>query len=167
MLNACARENSHYGYLDLAPIMQENSSKVKADLSELWHRILFSGLIFNTDDHLHNHGFLRFDRRGWELSPLYDVNPCSERTDYLLLKINDQENRAEVDLVLEVSDFLGIARHRAERDLKRMKKIISSWPSLTQERGIKKAEIGQIQIAFKRAEAKMAENTGFEPANGF
>ena len=32
----------------------------------------------NTDDHLRNHGFL-YERGGWRLAPLFDVNPNPNR----------------------------------------------------------------------------------------
>jgi len=48
----------------------------KQDQGGLWHRVLFSVLVSNVDDHLRNHGFL-YDpaKRGWRLSPAYDLNP--------------------------------------------------------------------------------------------
>jgi serine/threonine-protein kinase HipA len=51
-------------------------SVLRADLKELYARMVFNVLVSNDDDHLRNHGFLR-DKRlgGWRLSPLYDVVP--------------------------------------------------------------------------------------------
>ena len=150
MLNARDGESSQYSYLDLAAVIQEYSSDVVSDLRELWQRILFSVLIANTDDHLRNHGFIRLDQHGWTLSPLYDVNPCPDRPDYLQLKITDTNNKAELDLVLEVSAFFGISKTQAEREVKQMRKIMAAWPLVAQELGIKKAEITRMQTAFKR-----------------
>lgn len=41
---------------------------------QLWERIVFNGLVGNTDDHPRNHALLRVDGR-WQLSPLFDVVP--------------------------------------------------------------------------------------------
>ena len=61
-------------YLDLAAFIKANGVNPKADLLELWKRIVFNMAINNTDDHLRNHAFI-MSRNGWALSPLYDVNP--------------------------------------------------------------------------------------------
>ena len=45
-------------YLEIAEAIEERSSQATADLHQLWRRIVFSILIYNTDDHLRNHGFL-------------------------------------------------------------------------------------------------------------
>lgn len=46
----------------------------REDQAELFRRVAFSVLVTNTDDHMRNHGLLRH-RRGWSLSPVFDVNP--------------------------------------------------------------------------------------------
>ena len=42
--------------------------------TEVRKGIVFSMSVSNTDDHFRNHGFI-LSNDGWELSPLYDVNP--------------------------------------------------------------------------------------------
>lgn len=61
-------------YLEIASFLKANGGTPKKDLIELWKRIVFSMAVSNTDDHFRNHGFL-LTNSGWELSPLYDVNP--------------------------------------------------------------------------------------------
>lgn len=62
------------GYSDIADFIKANGSSPKADLAELWKRIVFNMAVSNTDDHLRNHAFI-LTKNGWKLSPLYDVNP--------------------------------------------------------------------------------------------
>ena len=54
-------------YLDIVQCIQQQGSKTKEDLLELWKRIVFSIAVTNTDDHLRNHGFL-LTSTGWRLS---------------------------------------------------------------------------------------------------
>lgn len=61
-------------YLELAEVLMEHGSETRADLRELWSRIVFNILVSNTDDHLRNHGFILDPGRGWRLSPAYDMN---------------------------------------------------------------------------------------------
>ena len=51
---------------------------------------VFSIVVSNTDDHLHNHRFLLVES-GWELSPTYDINP-SPQGHGLSLNITDTDN---------------------------------------------------------------------------
>lgn len=59
-------------YLELADFIVRHGSRPDADLRQLWHRIVFSMAVLNTDDHLRNHGFL-LEEDGWRLSPAYDM----------------------------------------------------------------------------------------------
>ncbi len=61
-------------YLEMVSFIKACGAKPKRDLIELWKRVVFSMAVSNTDDHFRNHGFIVSDE-GWELSPLYDVNP--------------------------------------------------------------------------------------------
>ena len=61
-------------YLEIVSFLKADGAKPKRDLEELWKRIVFSMAVSNTDDHFRNHGFI-LSHDGWELSPLYDVNP--------------------------------------------------------------------------------------------
>ncbi|MDR1014559.1 MAG: type II toxin-antitoxin system HipA family toxin [Coriobacteriales bacterium] len=61
-------------YLDIIDFIARHGSRPKEDVAELLRRIRYTIEINNTDDHLRNHGFL-YEKGGWRLSPLFDVNP--------------------------------------------------------------------------------------------
>ena len=48
-----------------------------ADTEQLWKRAMLGVLVGNTDDHLRNHGFLRFGRE-WGIAPCFDMNPTPD-----------------------------------------------------------------------------------------
>jgi serine/threonine-protein kinase HipA len=77
----------------------------------LWRRIVFGVLVSNVDDHVRNHGFL-YDtgKAGWRLSPAYDINPVpiDVRPRILSMMIDDRDNTASFDLILEVGDYFGL-----------------------------------------------------------
>lgn len=70
-----AEDGDRRSYLELAEAMQPSCVDYRRQLRELWRRMAFNHLVCNTDDHMRNHGFLRLRPGGWELSPLFDVNP--------------------------------------------------------------------------------------------
>jgi serine/threonine-protein kinase HipA len=55
-------------YLEIAEVIGSQGSDPRADLLELWSRIVFNIMVSNTDDHLRNHGFLLAPGAGWRLS---------------------------------------------------------------------------------------------------
>ena len=80
----------------------------KRDLIELWKRIVFNMAVSNMDDHLRNHAFI-FTENGWELSPLYDVNPVPYG-DELSLNIDEEDNSINIDLAIQTSVRFGISK---------------------------------------------------------
>lgn len=63
-------------YLELAEFITQHGAQTATDLEQLWRRIVFNIAVSNTDDHLRNHGFI-LDKKGWKLSPAYDLNPVT------------------------------------------------------------------------------------------
>ena len=150
MLNANDGESGDYSYLDIAEIIRTKGVNVTEDLKELWSRILFSVLISNTDDHLRNHGFLKLEPNGWSLSPLYDVNPSTDKTSNLQLNINETSSTTSVDLALSVAKYFGLSSKEAETILKHQISAVSEWKTVAQYLGISNTEISRMSEAFRK-----------------
>ena len=77
-----AKDGDHSSYAEIASAMESEGVPLD-DMREFWARLVFNILVYNVDDHLKNHGFLR-EASGWHLSPVYDletshpekVTPC-------------------------------------------------------------------------------------------
>ena len=67
-------------YLEIIDFITRAGSQPKQDIAELLRRIRYTIEINNTDDHLRNHGFL-FEKGGWHLSPMFDVNPNPNKSE--------------------------------------------------------------------------------------
>jgi serine/threonine-protein kinase HipA len=65
-------------YLDIIDFITRQGSRPKEDRAELLRRVRYTIEINNTDDHLRNHGFL-YEKGGWHLSPLFDINPNPDK----------------------------------------------------------------------------------------
>lgn len=114
---------SHHG-----PIKAYGSNP-KADLLELWKRIVFNMAVTNTDDHLRNHAFI-FGKNGWELSPLYDVNPVPYG-DELSLLVDDEDNHISMELAVNTANRFGIQRDVAEKTVREIQKVVrDNWERL-------------------------------------
>lgn len=77
MLQA-SREDTH-SYTEIVDLIRQRSPEPDDDARELWRRLVFNLLITNTDDHLHNHGFLYAGNSQWQLAPAFDVNPMPNK----------------------------------------------------------------------------------------
>lgn len=138
------------GYLDLAGFIIQHGSSAKADLEQLWRRMVFNILVSNTDDHLRNHGFL-LTHQGWQLSPAFDMNP-NELGNGLTLNISESSNEQDISLALSTATFYQLKKDKAERILFDMRKQISNWRTVAKKFGIGKTEIEQTKRAFRWVE---------------
>lgn len=133
-------------YLELAEFIIRNGANVKADLTELWRRIVFNISIKNTDDHLRNHGFL-LTPGGWVLSPAFDVNPIPEGTG-LTLNISEDDNSLDISLPLEVAEYFRIDDKEANRISKKVLQTVSNWRETATQYKIPKREQDMMEAAF-------------------
>lgn len=149
MLNAIDNDERAYSYMEIADVIRLHGANPKADLTELWKRIVFSILISNTDDHLRNHGFLYESEMGWRLSPAYDINPNPQNAGVLTTYISEDNNSADIDLALSVAEYFGLSGEEALLIIENVKKAVCNWQDTAKSFGIKRSEIEQMKGAFK------------------
>ena len=155
-----ADENQPHSYLELVDAIRQHGADVRKDLKELWRRILFSVLVSNVDDHLRNHGFLYdTDKRGWRLSPAYDLNPVPVdiKPRILCLMIDDQDNSASFDLTVEVGDYFGLVEDDMRAVVTDLVNSISTWRDEAKRIGVSTEEINRMATAFEHDEMVRAQ----------
>ncbi|MHA7101204.1 type II toxin-antitoxin system HipA family toxin [Roseivirga pacifica] len=134
-------------YLELVEFITTYGDNVKADLEELWRRIVFSMCVSNTDDHLRNHGFL-LTSRGWVLSPAYDINPV-ETGMALKLNVSEDDNAIDLDLALQVAPYFRLQEQAALAIVKQVKQAVGQWKKVAQSAGISREGIELKSAAFR------------------
>lgn len=135
-------------YLDLAAIIQQQGTRVKENLRELWSRIVFNILVKNTDDHLRNHGFL-LGANGWELSPAYDMNPNPRGTG-LTLNISEDDNSLDTELALHVAKHFRLKADEAKARLKEIQDAVDRWRTVATNFGLSRKEQEFVANAFEQ-----------------
>ena len=104
----------------------------------------------NTDDHLRNHGFLLNPKKGWKLSPAYDINPIPDGYG-LSLNIDEDSNSLSFDLCLEVHSYFRWKEEEAIKEIERIKEIRQSWEAKARQMKLNRNEIESVRPAFEKA----------------
>ncbi|MDA3939740.1 MAG: HipA domain-containing protein [Spirochaetia bacterium] len=138
--------SSGVSYLELAEFLVQYGSNTTQDLKELWKRIVFSICISNTDDHLRNHGFI-LNRKGWQLSPAYDINPVPHGYG-LTLNISENDNRLDTDITLKVAPYFRIDITEGKLIIKKIKSVVANWSNIADKYDIPNYEKREMKTAF-------------------
>jgi serine/threonine-protein kinase HipA len=158
-----AADNETHSYLELVDAIRQHGAEVREDLRELWRRILFSVLVSNVDDHLRNHGFL-YDtsKRGWRLSPAYDLNPVpvDVKPRILSMMIDERDNSASFDLAIEVGAYFGLEDNEMRVIAGEVARAVSTWRDEAKRLAISGEEINRMATAFEHDELKQALKYG-------
>ena len=133
-------------YLELAQFLTDHGSNTKANLAELWRRIVFNIAVSNTDDHLRNHGFI-YHQGGWLLSPAYDINPVTPANG-LHLNINEDDNSLDYELAMEVIDLFQLSEADASQIKNEVLVSVSHWELVATKAGLSRAEQQLLAPAF-------------------
>lgn len=146
-----AADGEAHSYLELADALRLHGAAAREDCAQLWLRIVFSILISNTDDHLRNHGFLYQSKRGWRLSPVYDLNPvpADVRERALSLAITEDDNTASLELALSVAGHFGLKPAEAKTIAREVAAAVRPWRQDAARLGLKPSEIDRMASAFE------------------
>lgn len=138
-------------YLELVEAITERSAQPEEDRAELFRRMAFTILISNTDDHFRNHGFLWTGRKGWALSPAYDINPVPNGLRVLSTRIDFDEATASIDLLRSVAEFF-VPMKSADQIIRECVDVVRQWRDFAQARVVSKSEIKLMEPAFEHGE---------------
>ena len=147
-----AADGETHSYLELVDALRRHGAGSNEDQRELWRRVLFSVLISNVDDHLRNHGFL-YDtaKRGWRLSPAYDLNPVPRdvKPPFLSTFIDEKDNAASFDLVLSTAEYYGLTAADVRQIVQETVTAVSGWRKAAAKLGMSRRETDRMASAFE------------------
>ena len=117
------------------------------DLSDPNREPLKHVLMETVGRHLRNHAFI-LEKKGWTLSPLYDVNPVPYG-DELALNVNEDDNRISVPLALDAAVSFGIRKEEAQNFSAEILRIVrDNWETLAKHYNISRGQIDDMRPAF-------------------
>jgi len=138
-------------YLEILEAINARGSEPERDRAELFRRIAFTILISNTDDHFSNHGFLWSGKKGWRLSPAYDLNPTPDSARILSTRIDYDDASASIGLLRSVAEFF-VSMKDADEIVRQCRAVVMQWKHYAHARGAPSAEIKMLQSAFEHEE---------------
>lgn len=127
-----------YGYTDIADFIVQRGADVRQNLEELYRRVAFYIIIGNSDDHFRNHGFL-LTRKGWVLSPAYDINPTLATSQSLL--INRTTNESNINILMESASHYMLPSQKAKSIISNVKSAMKSWRTEAYRLGLPQRDI--------------------------
>jgi serine/threonine-protein kinase HipA len=144
-------------YVEIADALRTDAASARADLAQLWRRVVFNILVTNTDDHLRNHGFLRTPG-GWRLSPAFDLNPMpvDVRRRVHALAIDEIDPTSSLDVARSVIGSFGLRSSEARSIIKDAVKPIRRWRDFARDAGITNAQMNRMASAFEHSEHQAA-----------
>jgi serine/threonine-protein kinase HipA len=135
-------------YLELAEFLARRGDpdNIQADLEQLFRRVAFNVAVGNRDDHLRNHGFI-LGKRGWRLSPAFDVNPSIDKSTHVL-NIDDVDNRPSLGTVFATAAFYRLTPQRAKEIIDEVVSVVTEWNTVARRAKISAADIELSASAF-------------------
>jgi serine/threonine-protein kinase HipA len=144
-------------YPDLAKAVTDvvAATAVRKDLEQLFRRLVFNVLAGNRDDHLRNHGFLRYSE-GWRLAPAFDMNPAREMREHSLA-IDGATTEPSLPAAMETHGLYGLSEERAREIVRQVGAAVSRWTSVADSVGISKTEQETVGTVLQQLPSALAD----------
>jgi serine/threonine-protein kinase HipA len=153
-----SRDGQRGSYPEIVDALVAHGAQARADAQALYRRVAFNVLISNVDDHLRNHGFLWLGRRGWSLSPAYDLNPVPTdlKARILTTNIDLDEGTCSLDLLEAAAEYFSLGLQQARAIVKEVAIVVATWRDVAREVGARPSEINRMASAFEHDDLKRA-----------
>jgi serine/threonine-protein kinase HipA len=140
-----------WSYVMLVEELRRVTADPKRNAHELFRRMVFNGLISNTDDHPRNHAALAMNN-AWSLSPAYDLTPTSpvsvERRDLAMICGNAGRYANAANMLSQSARFL-LAKDEAAAIVEEMKtNVRARWYAAARGQVVSERDCERISGAF-------------------
>lgn len=156
-----ASRSEDRAYTEIVDALKTIGSQPLLDARELWRRMVFNLLITNTDDHLHNTGFLYDGDGRWRLAPAFDLNPMPGKLRESKTWLS--EDSGPIDDIAALVDrcaYFALRRDEALKILAEVLSAISQWRkvAMNADVGLANNELGALEDAFEHVQADLAQH---------
>ncbi|MHB8493912.1 MAG: type II toxin-antitoxin system HipA family toxin [Casimicrobiaceae bacterium] len=144
------------GYPELAQLLRRRgpmaSGTARAQMRELYRRMVFNILIDNTDDHEKNHVLLMdAERRHLLLAPAFDVLPTGQSLGYQQMRVGKDGHDATLTNALSESALFGLKQDEAQSETVLVAKVCAAWKAHFRRAGVTERDIELLAQSVDRA----------------
>lgn len=152
-------DNTRITYEQFADTIAETSSAALLDLREMYTRIALTVLMNNVDDHWRNHGFLHGEA-GWQLAPVFDVNPSPRHGVIHSRAISDNDDPRNRDIrnLHAIADAYGLTSDQSAEIISGVAAKVREWPIVARGIGIPDNQFAEMSAAFDEGQLAFAES---------
>jgi serine/threonine-protein kinase HipA len=142
---ALRAEGSPLGYPELAQLLRRRApvqqGAAKAQMRELFRRMVFNILMDNTDDHEKNHVLLMDDAQHLVLAPAFDVLPSAQGLGTQQLRVGREGADSTIENACSEAALFGLSAHEARTQAAQVAKVCDGWKSHFMEAGVGGADV--------------------------
>lgn len=118
-------------YPDLAQLLRRRgdptAGRHRAQMRELFRRLVFNILADNTDDHEKNHALLMTDAQHYVLSPAFDVLPTGQSLGYQSMEVGEEGASSTLDNAMSMCKAYGLTTAQARSEMAAVARVVDGW----------------------------------------
>ncbi|MEN9315579.1 MAG: hypothetical protein RIS35_1972 [Pseudomonadota bacterium] len=133
-------------YPELALLLRRrgDTGTHRAQMRELFRRLVFNILVDNTDDHEKNHVLLVGPDRFYRLAPAFDVVPMGTSLGCQALDVGERGAESTIDNALTAASHYWLTRQAAVDEARRVSLVVDRWRAHFAGQGLSAATIDEL-----------------------
>jgi len=164
---ALRAEGNAPGYPELAQLLRRRGpvegGVAKAQMRELFRRMVFNILMDNTDDHEKNHVLLMDDAQHLQLAPAFDVLPTAQALGYQQMRVGANANDSTIHNALSEAAQFGLSKAESMAETARVAQVCALWKSHFAQSGVTARDLEYLSQFIDR-DFLVAQRTEFAGA---
>jgi serine/threonine-protein kinase HipA len=133
-------------YPNLALVLRRRAAPDtnRAQMHELFRRMVFNIFIDNTDDHEKNHVLLVLPNQQYALAPAFDVLPMGHSLGYQALVVGKRGAESTIENALTASAMYWLTPKEALTEARRVALVVNAWHSHFASQGLSVAVLDEL-----------------------
>lgn len=142
------------GYPELAQLLRRRGTAsvggFRAQMQELFRRMVFNILMDNTDDHEKNHALLHEADGTLSLSPAFDVLPSAQSLGWQQMRVGQQGHDATLDNAMSECRQFGLTPDQAREQVRQVVAVVNGWQAHFRQAGVQPRDLEALAAAIDR-----------------
>lgn len=133
-------------YPDLALLLRRRGATDvhRAQMHELFRRLVFNILVDNTDDHEKNHVLLVGPNQQYQLAPAFDVLPIGQSLGYQAMVVGTRGAESSIENALSAASQYWLTASEALAEARSVARVVDGWRSHFSAQGLSDAVIDEL-----------------------